>query len=299
MQKRDSVHLPPGAQVGLQPTIDNDIAPSAFFLVLYLLGAIINELRFQLNRRKGHKFLMSWAMFGFAMTRVVTLTLRITYAIYPNNIHLGVASVIFTHAGLLVVYIVLFILSMRILRALQPPIGWSRELRTTLLPACIVLTIAIFTTITLVIIDFYSTNKTYLSISSWTTRACATYILAFNALGIVLFLLATLLPPHPQAEDFGAGSMAAKLVILALALFLINFIAAFRTAVAWVDAPPVHEPAWFDSRGVFYGWELAPEILVIYLFVFTRFERRFWVPDGSWRAGITLRGVRLWKAMVL
>lgn len=45
-------------------------------------------------------------------------------------------------------------------------------------------------------------------------------------------LLAIALPAHSDAENFGMGSMKAKIINLLLALFLTDFIATFRTAIA-------------------------------------------------------------------
>lgn len=41
-----------------------DIPISAVFLVLYIGGAVTHMTIFQLNKRKGHKFLMSGLLFG-------------------------------------------------------------------------------------------------------------------------------------------------------------------------------------------------------------------------------------------
>lgn len=41
-----------------------DIPITAVFLVLYMCGAATHMTIFQLNKRKGHKFLMSGLLFG-------------------------------------------------------------------------------------------------------------------------------------------------------------------------------------------------------------------------------------------
>ena len=74
-------------------------------------------------------------------------------------------------------------------------------------------------------------------------------------------------------------------MILGVALFFALFIAGFRCGTAWAPARPASDPAWYDSKAVFYVVLFTFEIVVVYLFLFTRFDRRFWIPDGSKKPG--------------
>lgn len=65
---------------GLHPNVSQDVAACAVFVAIYLASAIAHQTLFQLNRRKGHYFPMSWAMFGFGMARVGTMVLRLAWA---------------------------------------------------------------------------------------------------------------------------------------------------------------------------------------------------------------------------
>lgn len=66
---------PTTAAVGGVPTIGVDVPISAVFMFLFLVAAAGHMTIFQINRRRGHKFIMSGLMFGFCMARTVTMIL--------------------------------------------------------------------------------------------------------------------------------------------------------------------------------------------------------------------------------
>ncbi len=118
------------AVIGGTPTISVDVPVDAVLICLYLCSAAANMTIFQLNKRKGIRFVPSAMLFGFSMARIITLVLRISWACFANNAALALAAQIFINAGILVVYIVNLIFTQRLLRALQPPIGWHPRTRT-------------------------------------------------------------------------------------------------------------------------------------------------------------------------
>jgi uncharacterized membrane protein YhhN len=50
--------------LGGAPEIGVDIPITAMFLAMFIMGAVAHMTIFQLNRRKGQKFLMSGLLFG-------------------------------------------------------------------------------------------------------------------------------------------------------------------------------------------------------------------------------------------
>jgi hypothetical protein len=51
-------------QLGGTPDVSVDVPITAVFLFLFIIGAAAHMTIFQLNRKKGHKFLMSALLFG-------------------------------------------------------------------------------------------------------------------------------------------------------------------------------------------------------------------------------------------
>ena len=110
-------------------------------------------------------------------------------------------------------------------------------------------------------------------------------MMIFNVASLVLLLLSSLLPPAPDSENFGTGSISSKLIILGVAIFFTVFIAGFRTGTVWSAPRLASDAAWYDSKVAFYVILFGFEIIIVYLFLFTQFHKRFWVPNGSNKPG--------------
>jgi hypothetical protein len=65
---------------------------TAVFLVLFALGAATHMTIFQLNRRRGRKYLMSAMTFGFCMARIIACTMRLVWVSYSRNLSVAMAS---------------------------------------------------------------------------------------------------------------------------------------------------------------------------------------------------------------
>ena len=120
-----------------------------------------------------------------------------------------------------------------------------------------------------------------------------------------------LLPRKTKVEKFGSGRFRSKIGVLLLASALLCLGAAFRCGSVYLSFPlqphthsklkrnadsvsnrtsymtprPRNDPAWYQSKACFYIFNLTVEILVIFLYLVVRVDRRFWVPNGSRAAG--------------
>ena len=228
---------------------------------------------------------MSWAMFGFCMARVGTMVLRIAWTTRSTNAGLAIAAGIFTNIGVIVVYVVLLLLVSRVLRATHPSLGWNKSLRKALRVSYVLIGGALIFTVAFTILNFYTLNPSLRKAALWVQRVAVLYILIFNIVTTVLLLLCWLLPRASDCENFGTGSIESKLIILGAADFFSLFIAGFRMGTAWSDARPASNAPWYDSKAAFYVIEFGFEIVVLYLLLVTRFDKRFWVPNGSNKPG--------------
>ena len=250
-----------------------------------MIGAVANQTIFQLNRRKGHKFIMSGVMFGFSMARVTTMVLRIAWTTRETNARLAIAANVFLNVGVIFIYLVLLLLALRVFRATHPSLGWNNLLRKTLRVAYGLLGFALILIVSFTVVTFYTLNSTLRNVSLWITRASILYFLIINIVTVVLLLLSWLLPRASDSETFGTGSMRSKLIIVGVAEFFTLFIAGFRTGLGWSNARPASNSPWYDGKAAFYVIELVFEIIVLYLLILTRFDKRFWVPNGSNKPG--------------
>jgi hypothetical protein len=90
---------PPDAILGGIPTAKLDVPITAVFLVLFLIGAATHMTIYNINSKRGHKFILSDLFFDFCMVRTVTTTMRIVWAFRPMNNSVVLAALIFENAG--------------------------------------------------------------------------------------------------------------------------------------------------------------------------------------------------------
>ncbi|KAJ4983070.1 hypothetical protein SVAN01_11448 [Stagonosporopsis vannaccii] len=269
-----SPHVPTNATPGLHPNVVQDIAPSADLLALYITSGVCHQIIFQRNRRCGHKFLMSWAMFGFAMARKGTLVLRIAWATRLNNGSVALTANVFAFLGVVVIYVVVLFLSLRVLRAWQPRLGWNFWLDKGIKFTYAVLLVVILLVLPSSILNGFTTDPQLLRACAWIIKSGVFYFFLFNLIAPVLFLLALFLPrpKDVELENFSTGSSQAKLVILAV---FSSSPFSFRHFVLESPGRPIDH---FQSL-------LGFELIITSILISVRFDRRFWIPDGSKRPG--------------
>ena len=258
-----------------------DVAPLAVFICLYLTSAVTNIIIFRGNLSKGHKFIISGLLVGFSMARVLTCVLRIAWACEQHNISLAIAAQIFVNAGILIVYIVNLLFAQRILRARRPDIGWNMGLRIFfrimygMLGACLVLIIV------LTVDSFFTLDPAIHSYAKWIQRGAILFLFIVAALPLFILPLAFSLPSHSNAETFGHGDLKSKAIVLLIGSCLCTTIAGFKVGTNWSAPRPADNPAWYDSKAAFYVFNFTLEILILYLYIGIRVDKRFHVPDGS------------------
>lgn len=226
-------------------------------------------------------------MFGFGMARLGTMVLRIAWATRPDNGSVALAATIFVFLGVLIIYIVVLLLSLRVFRALQPRLGWNLWLGKAIKIKYGILLIVVLMVIPFTILSGYTRDPQLSNACVWVQKAGVLYIFLFSLMAPSLYLLALFLPrpKNIEPENFGTGSMKAKLVILGSVMFFTIFISGFRFGVAWTPYRPISRPTWYDTRAAFYIIELGFELVITFFLIFVRFDRRFWIPNGSRHPG--------------
>lgn len=221
-------------------------------LAFYAASAAGNMYIFQTNKRKGHKFIPSALLFGFSMARILTLILRIVWACYPRGVSIAIAANIFVNAGVLIIYIVNLLFASRILRALQPHLGWNPVLGVFYKVLYALIGISLALVIVLTVMNSYTLDATIHAEARWIQRGAILFMLIFTIIPALLLAVALLLPTHPSAETFGHGTMRTKILILAAGICLTVTISGFRAGTTWMPPRPIDNPAWYQSRAAFY-----------------------------------------------
>ncbi|KAF4449923.1 hypothetical protein F53441_6842 [Fusarium austroafricanum] len=277
-------YLPQTAGLGGRPTTSVDDPISGVILGFFVAGAILNMTIFQLNRKRSHKFVLSGLLFGFCMARISANVLRIVWASYPNDVSIAIAAQVFANAGVVLLFVVNLIFAQRILRAYHLHIGWSKPASLAFKFLYFSILASLVMLITAVVTNFYTLNKHTkqqlrdLQLTGSTFLA----ILAFLPLPIVG--LCFILPRKAPMDKFGQGRMRTKIYLLVFTTVLLSLGAWFRTGVSY-KVVPVQHPRWYHSKACFYCFNYVIEIIVVFSYALSRFDRRFHVPDGSHAPG--------------
>lgn len=270
------------AGLGGLPTIGLDVPICAVFLVLFMMGAASHMTIFQINRSRGHKFIISGMMFGFCMSRLVTMILRIVWAVYPHNVKIAIAANVFVAAGVVLLFIINVLFAQRIVRASHPNTGWHPIFHYFFIGIYVLIVLSLFALITAVIQSNYTLNLNTKRIDRDIQLYGQTLYAFIAFLPILLVLGGLVIPRKTRVEKFGSGRFRHKTAILLLASVLLCAGASFRAGINYAGGKrPRTDPAPYQSKACFYIMNFTIEILVIFLYVFVRVDKRFYVPDNS------------------
>lgn len=276
---------PQDAILGGIPTKDLDLPVTVVFLVLFLIGAATHFTIHELNGKRGHKFHLSDAVFDFCMVRTVTTVMRIVWVFRPNNNSVVLAALIFENAGVVVLFAVNVVFTQRMIRALNPMLGWNPIFSKFIMAILISVPMIIVWNIINLTVSSFTLNANSIRVtkdlllfgSCWTL-----FLSVFPILFIGFFAPSN---PHGKSiENFGLGSFRAKVMIIISASALLFVGAVVRLIVA-AQPHPADAPAPIDSKLVFYLTGFTLEIIVVYLYAISRIDLRFWVPNGSSQPG--------------
>lgn len=282
---------PTTASLGLIPTISVDVPICAVFLILFILGAASHMTIFQVNRARGHKFIISGMMFGFCMARIVTMVMRIVWATRPTNIRIAIAANVFIYAGVVLLFVVNVIFAQRILRACHPNTGWHPLFHHCFTALYVLIVLTLIMLITSVIQSFYTLNDNTRRIDRSIILYGQTFYCVVSFLPILIVIGGLVIPRETRVEKFGQGRFRTKIAILLNTSFLLCLGACFRVGTNYAGGDrPIEDPAGYQDKACFYIFNFTIEIIVILLYVIVRVDKRFWVPDHSKKRGDYSRG---------
>lgn len=281
--------------MGGVPTVDTDVPITAVFLFLFICGAISHMTIFQLNNKRGHKFIMSGMLFGFCMARIVTCVMRIVWATRPRHIPIAIAAQVFVAAGVVLLYVINLIFAQRIIRAAHPNSGWHPVFSRSFQAVYILIVITLIMLITGNIQNFYTLNSNTRRIDRDIILYGQTFYAIVSFLPFPLVLGGLVIPRKTRVEKFGSGRFRSKIVILLTAAFLLCLGASFRVGTSYKAPRPLTDPPVYFDKVFFYMFNFTVEILVIILYVVVRVDQRFHVPDGSKGPGDYSRS-KIWSA---
>ena len=278
-------YAPQVAGLGGHPTVDLDVPITAVFLFLFVLTAATHMTILQLNRRRGHKFIMSGLMFGFSMARITTCIMRIVWATRPTNIRVAITAQVFVAAGVLLLFVINLIFAQRIVRAAHPHFGWHRAFSLAFKAVYVVIGLSLVMLITCTVQSFYTLDTNTRRIDRDVQIYGQVFYAFVSFLPIALVLAALVVPRTTPLDKFGSGRFRTKVCVLLLSAVLLCLGASFRAGTNIKSPRPLDDPAWYHSKACFYIFNFTVELLVLVMYAALRVDRRFHVRDGSHAPG--------------
>ncbi|KAI1275248.1 hypothetical protein F5Y07DRAFT_179173 [Xylaria sp. FL0933] len=279
------------AVVGGMPSLQTDIPISAVLLTLFACSAAAHMTILQLNKRRHLKFLFSGMLFVLSILRTIALSMRIVWATRPRAADIAIAAGILTQTGSVLVFVINLFLAQRVVRGYHPRFGWHAATNSffIFLVACVVASLVMAIAVTV---------QTVLTLDADIRRAdrtvqlfAGTYMAVLSFLPIPIVLLAMAWPRKTHIERFGAGRWRTKVRILLFTTAVATLGTAFRIYTNYAPRP-VTDPAWYHSRACYYCFNYVVDLVISATFLFSRFDRRFIVPNGAKGPGDYAKGVR-------
>ncbi|KAL1656415.1 hypothetical protein SLS61_000878 [Didymella pomorum] len=257
-------YSPTHAGLGGSPDVIPDIPVTAVFLVLYLiLGAV------HIKILKSNK--------GLCKIR--------------RNVGLAMAANVFVYVGTIILYMVNWFFTQRVVRAQHTKLGWSMPYRIVHRGALVFLILSLLMIIVTSIWQYFTLNSNALRIFRDMQLAGQTYFTVFAFAPIIFVLISLVLPRH-EVDKFGAGRLRVNITILLIAAAVISAGQIFRCVIAWLPPSPLQnaqgqfqDPPWYYEKACFYAFNFVTEMIVLVMYAVVRVDLRFHVPDGAKRAG--------------
>lgn len=210
------------------------------------------------------------------------MSLRIVWAVYPHNVRIAIAANVFVAAGVVLLFIINVLFAQRIIRASHPNAGWHPVFHYFYISIYVIIVLSLIALITATIQSSYTLNLNTKRIDRDVQLYGQTFYAFISFLPILLVLGGLVIPRKTRVEKFGSGRFRHKIAILLLAAVILCLGASFRAGVNYAGGErPSTDPAKYQSKACFYIFNFTIEILVIFLYVFVRVDKRFHVPDNS------------------
>ncbi|KAF4632205.1 hypothetical protein G7Y89_g5920 [Cudoniella acicularis] len=282
--KLHAPYPPTTAGLGGTPTTTLDDPITAVFLALFAGGAVVHMAIFQINQRRGVKFVISGLLFGFCMARITACTMRLVWSTHLMNVSIAIAAQIFVAAGVILLFITNLIFAQRILRALHPTWAWHKGISVAFKLYYASIVIMLIALIVCTVQSFFTLSTNTRRIDHDVQLVGSTYFAVAAFMPLPLLLICLIAPKKADLEKFGEGRFRTKIFVLVFSSIILTLGAAFRAGTNYKPRP-ISNPAWYHSKACFYIFNFTIEITVVYLYAILRVDKRFVIPNGSKRAG--------------
>lgn len=281
-------YLPHRTALGGIPTTHVDIPICAVLLLLYLLGLLTHALIYRRNRTNDStKFRLSILIIYMCFVRLITMSMRIAWAMHTQNPRLAIASQVFTTAGVLLLYVLNIVFCQRIMRAWHPRFGWKRVTSWAFPVFYATIPLSLVALITAFVQSLYTLDLGAREADHAVQMYGITFFLTvavfpvpFILVNYLLFLVERRRGKELPVENMFptmAGDVGKSAGIVVLATLVLVTGMGFRTGTSWAAPRSPSDPAWYDSKACYYLFNFVTELAVVLLYAAVRVDRLFFV----------------------
>ncbi|KAI1179458.1 hypothetical protein F4777DRAFT_601046 [Nemania sp. FL0916] len=280
------------AVVGGVPTVSTDVPIAAVLLALFAATAAAHMAVLQANKRAGRRFVFSGMLFALGVLRSVALAMRMAWAAHARSADVAIAAGILTQTGSVLVFVLNLLLAQRVLRAYHPRLGWHRGATAVLALLVAGVVASLLLVIAVTVHSFFTLDPAARRTDRDVQLVAGTYMATLAFVPLPVVALAALLPRRGCVEKFGAGRWRSKIRLLLFTSAVAALGAGFRVATGFAPRP-LNNPAWYHSRACYYCFNYITDLVISAAYLFSRFDRRFIVPNGAKGPGDYGKGLRV------
>jgi hypothetical protein len=217
----------------------------------------------------------------FCVSRILTSILRIASVSLPQNIHLALAAQIFLAAGILILFIINIVFAMRLVRSTHRSFGWHPAFGTAFKLLFVVIGATLVMLIAGTIQSFYTLDPQILA-SDRSLQLYGSTVLAIVATLPLPMAALTLLIPYSPLDEFGAGRLRTKVIVLLMSTTLLSVGAWYRCVIVWQPPVPRSQPLpGYLAKGPFYIINFLIEFQTVIMYAILRVDQRYHIPNGA------------------
>lgn len=253
---------------------------------------------FKKNKARGHKFLPNIFIFGelmlygqidntltialgFCMSRIMTCILRIVSVANPRNVQLAIAAQIFVAVGVLILFLINLVFTMRLVRSLHSSVGWHPVFSVAFKILCVLVGSTIILVISSTVQSFY-TLDTGIKATDKSLQLYASTFLAVVATLPLPIVISSLLIPYSPPDQFGVGSLRTKVIVLLVSSAFLSLGAWYRCGSSFQPSVPRNQPLpGYLGKAPFYFFNFFVEIQTVFFYAIMRVDLRFHIPNGA------------------
>jgi len=233
------------------------------------------------------------------MTLALALSFRIAWAAHPSNAHVAMASLVFTYAGAILLFVVNLALTQQVVHTQHPQLKRSGPLTFASLMLLLIIIGAVFGLIAGVVLQFYWPPNDPSALALRTYGSATYAVIAFIPIPIVA--ISTLAHARrvmnerttPSGDKSANGSMVAHVTIVVISASFLTLGAAYRLAtlcLASTSEDLLAETPWYFSRGSFYAFNFGIGLFAVLFWLVLRVDEPVIIASGPAAFAVYARG---------